>query len=194
MNRIVLAALAAGAVFAGCAPRVEKAAAADAAHGWMLDKPASRLDFEATQTGRLFKGSFGAFDASIVLDPADLSTASIEVVVDMNSAKTGDRQRDAALPTADWFAVKAFPTAIFRSREIVSVGEGAYEARGALTIRDATRQLALPFTLAIEGDRAKADGAIELIRTDFGVGQGEFATGQWVDLKVSVSFHVEAVR
>lgn len=194
MRRELIAAFAAVIAFAGCSPKAEEAAAASSAKGWVVDKAKSRLEFAATQTGREFSGRFETFDASIAFDPADLSASTIEVVVDMNSARTGDRQRDAALPTSDWFAAKAFPKAVFRATEIVSTGEGAYEARGALTIRDATRNLVLPFTVAIDGARAAADGEASLVRTDFGVGQGEFRTDEWVGFDVTVTFHIEATR
>lgn len=194
MKSQMLAALAAAISLAGCGAKSVEAAEAAPSGGWIVDRANSRLEFSGTQTGDAFSGAFGAFDAAIVLDPADLSAASIKVVVDITSAKTGDRQRDAALPTADWFSAKAFPKATFAASEIIAVGDGAYEARGKLTIREATRDLALPFTLAIDGDKAVADGAATLVRTDFGVGQGEFATGQWVGLDVKVSFHIEASR
>ncbi len=176
-----------------CAAEVSEAAAASAS-GWAVDKSKSSLSFTAEQAGASFTGAFNKFDASIDFDPGDLSGARIEVIVDMASAKTGDRQRDAALPTTDWFAVKSFPMAVFSATEVISTGENTYEARGRLTIRDAFRDLALPFTLTISGDRAVADGAVSLVRTNFGVGQGEFASGEWVGLEVLVEFHVEATR
>lgn len=194
MRMRISAALAAAAFLSGCGAESVEAAEAGPSGGWVVDKAKSRLEFSGTQTGKEFSGAFSGFDASIVFDPADLSAASIDVVVDTSSAKTGDRQRDAALPTPDWFSAKAFPKATFSASEIIVTGDSAYEARGRLTIRDATRDFALPFTLAITGDKAVADGAATLLRTDFGVGQGEFATGQWVGLDVKVSFHIEASR
>lgn len=162
--------------------------------GWTVDRSASRLAFTATQTGERFEGAFENFTASIVFDPDDLSAARIVVTVDPASARTGDRQRDAALPGSDWFHAKEYPTARFEARETVRTGEGAYEARGTLTMRDVTRDIVLPFTLAIEDGRARAQGAVTLVRTDWGVGRGEFATDQWVGTEVGVSFVIEATK
>jgi polyisoprenoid-binding protein YceI len=194
MKTLTLVALIAAVLFSGCGAKSVEAAERAPVGGWVVDKAKSRLEFSGTQTGKEFSGAFGAFTAAIVFDPADLSDASINVVIDASSAKTGDRQRDAALPTPDWFSARAFPMATFSASEIVAVGDGAYEARGRLTIREAARDLALPFTLAIDGDKAVADGAATLVRTDFGVGQGEFATGKWVGLEVKVTVHIEASR
>jgi polyisoprenoid-binding protein YceI len=71
-------------------------------------------------------------------------------------------------------------------------GSGAYEAVGTLTIRGITQPIALPFTLAITGNQAKADGTVQLIRTKFGVGQGAWSTAQYVALQVSVAFDIIA--
>lgn len=185
---------AAPAIATGASAAAPAPAVAATTFDWTIDKSKSRLEFIGTQTGKEFKGAFAAFVATIVFDPANLAASRIEVVVDTASAKTGDRQRDDALPGNDWFAAKAFPRATFTSDEIISAGEGVYEARGKLTIRDAARDAVLPFTLSINGDRAVAEGATTLVRTDFGVGQGDFATGQWVGLEVKVAFHVEASR
>ncbi len=157
---------------------------------WIVDKSASKIEFSGTQTGVAFAGRFQAFDATIVFDPDDLAAATI----DTGSAKTGDRQRDAALPGAEWFSSKAFPQARFRSEAVTAAADG-YEARGKLTIRETERDLALPFTLKIEGGRAIADAAVTLDRSDFGVGQGEeFLTDKWVGYEVKVTIHIEAVR
>lgn len=159
---------------------------------WTVDYAESRLGFRATQTGTAFEGRFERFEAAILFDPEDLSGSRVEVTVDMASAATGDRQRDAALPASEWFRVRDFPNAVFRAEDFIGTGEGRYEARGSLTIRDVTRPLTLPFTLRMEGDRGRAEGEVTLLRTDFGVGQGEFATDQWVGLDVGVQFTIVA--
>ena len=161
---------------------------------WVVDKDASKLSFTATQTGSAFEGEFETFSADIVFDPADLANASISIAVDTASAETGDRQRDTAMPGSDWFKAKEFPSATFVSNEVVETGEGAYAARGKLTIRGVTRDLVLPFTLAIDSGKAHAEGGVTLARTDYGVGQGEFSTDEWVGLEVGVSFVIEATK
>lgn len=186
------------AALASCgeAPAPARELAAPAVEGaWRIDKAASRIAFTGTQNGKEFNGAFETFDATILLDPADLGAARIEAVIDTASAKTGDRQRDAALPGADWFSSTAFPAARFVSDSIVSTGPDAYAATGKLSIRGAERDLTLPFTLTINGGRAVADAVVSLNRSDFGVGQGDdFVTDKWVGYGVGVTIHLEAVR
>lgn len=180
-------------LLAGCGSQADQSESG-ARQGWVVDVESSRLGFEGVQTGNKFAGEFEKFDAAIVFDPEDIGNARIKVEVDTGSAKTGDRQRDGALGGADWFAVKTFPKATFVSNDVELTGDGAYAANGTLTIRNVARDLRLPFTLAIEGDRATAEGEVTLTRTDFGVGQGEFATAQWAGLDVKVFFNIEATR
>ena len=54
--------------------------------------------------------------------------------------------------------------------------------------------MVLPFTLTIAGDQAHAVGHAKLVRTDFGVGQGTWASGDYVALDVSVDLDIVATR
>jgi polyisoprenoid-binding protein YceI len=198
MRRTVLG-LAFTAMLAACGQIAAEGApqptAPAAAGAWVVDKAASRVEFSGTQTGKSVTGRFESFDATILFDPDDLGAAMIDAVIDTGSAKTGDRQRDAALPGAEWFAANIFPSARFVSDAVTQVGDNAYEARGKLAIRDVEKDLTLPFTVTIDNGRAAADASLTLNRTDFGVGQGEeFATDKWVGYEVKVTIHIEAAR
>lgn len=178
----------------GQGPAAPAAAMPSAPGAWVVNKAESRIAFSGTQSGKAFEGEFKDFAVSVVLDPDDLSGATIEAEINVASARTGDRQRDDALPSADWFNARAFPTATFRSEDVTATGEGAYLARGFLSIRGVERPLDLPFTLAIAGDEATAKADATLMRGDFGVGQGEFATDEWVGFEVKVSINLVASR
>jgi len=166
-----------------------------AAGAWIVDKAASRLIFIAEEKGRRFEGAFSNFDATIVFDPDNLEASRIDVVVAAGSARTGDELRDANLPGGEWFDAGDYPAASFASDDIVETGDGAYEARGRLTIKDFEKDIILPFTLAIEDNEARAEGEVQLIRTDFGLG----ADAAWLDeeaiaLEVTVRVEITAQR
>ncbi|WP_233581933.1 MULTISPECIES: YceI family protein [unclassified Asaia] len=162
------------------------------AQDWVLDKAQSHIGFTGTQTGTRFAGEFGRYDGEIALDPAHPESGHIEVTIDLASAHTGDTQRDTALPGADWFDVAQFPKARFVSTAIRSVGEKHYEALGTLSLRNVTRPVTLRFTLEAKDGNAHAQGQADLVRTAFGVGQGPWASGQWVALEVGVTFDLVA--
>ncbi len=155
--------------------------------------PGSALTFTGEQAGEKFSGRFSRFDARISLDPEKLVETKIVVTVDVASAATDDRQRDAALPDKDWFDIAAFPQARFESRQVTRTAAG-YEAVGDLTLRGVSKQIRLPFTLAIDGRKAEAKGHADLRRDAFGVGQGQWASDEWVSFDVGVDFDLKAER
>lgn len=169
------------------------ASAADAAN-WKLDPGKSKLDFSGTQTGMRFQGTFTRYNAVIEFDPDHLDTSHITVSVDLASATTNDKQRDAALLGKDWFDAAQFPTARFETNAIHRKGADAYEAAGTLSLRGISKPLVLPFTLEMNGTSAHAKGHAELIRSAFGIGQGAWATDQWVAFDVGIDIDVTATR
>ncbi|MDE7539683.1 YceI family protein [Gluconobacter sphaericus] len=159
---------------------------------WTIDPAHSTIGFAGTQTGNAFTGHFGKFDGTISFDPAHPEEGHAKITIDIASATTADKQRDGAMPGSDWFNVASFPTATFEARSFRAKGGNAYEAVGTLTIRGVSRPETLPFTLDISGQTAHAKGHLDLIRSAFGIGQGPWATGQWVALQVGVSIDVIA--
>lgn len=173
------------------------AGGACAAHAatWIMIPEASTLRFAGTQTGTGFTGQFRRFETRIVLDPANLSTAEIDVVIHTNSIASGSPDRDSDALTNEWFHTALFPEASFTSSEVVHVEANAYLALGTLEIKGIGRAIALPFTLDIEGDGAVADGTLALDRLDYDVGRGsEYEDDAFVGHQVTVSFHIEATR
>ena len=134
------------------------------------------------------------FRSEIEFDKADLSKARAHVLIDMASASTADRQRDSSLPGSDWFNAKQFPKATFEAANFTSKGGNNYEAVGTLEIRGIKKNVTLPFTLDITGDDAHAVGKLDIVRSEYGVGQGEWVDGSVVGLNVSITFDLAAKK
>ena len=161
---------------------------------WTVDPAQSKLGFSGTQTEQPFSGTFKTWTGSIDFDPTKPDAAHVLVTIDTGSATTADTQRDEALPQEDWFDVAKFPKATFEATGFTPRGPNAYEAKGKLTIRGIAKDVTLPFTLTTTGDMAHAVGKANLIRTDFGVGQGDWASPQWVAFEVNVDIDLKAKR
>jgi polyisoprenoid-binding protein YceI len=161
---------------------------------WAVRPKASGIALEFSYLGSPVKAKFGRFTAAIDFDPADLGHSVADVRVDTGSFDSANDDRDEFATEADWFAVARFPEARFLTRSIRLVSTGRYEASADLTIRGATKSVTLPFTISIAGDVARMDGALTLLRTDFGVGQGEWASTKEVGGAVEVTVHVVADR
>ncbi|RAU23386.1 polyisoprenoid-binding protein [Paramagnetospirillum kuznetsovii] len=161
---------------------------------WAIDPLNSILGFEGTQGGSPFQGSFTKWSGSIDFDPANPTVGKAVIDIDMKSATTASRDKDEALPESDWFHTKAFPQARFEATSFRPKGGNAFEAVGSLSIRGIKKEVTLPFTLDIDGAKAKASGRLELIRTDYGIGQGAWKSGDTVGLKVAVIVEVRATK
>ncbi|MCJ2034954.1 YceI family protein [Methylobacterium sp. J-068] len=161
---------------------------------WVVDAAKSRIGFSGVQVGAPFQGRFTRFTARIDFDPAAPESGHAVVDVDLASAETGDAQRDAALPQAEWFDTKANARARFEATRFAAKGGDAYEAVGTLTIRGIRRDAVLPFRLTRNGSSARATGHLDLVRTQFGVGQGPWTSGQWVALEVGVDIDLTATE
>jgi polyisoprenoid-binding protein YceI len=164
------------------------------APNWTVDAANSKLGFRGAFNGDAFNGVFHRWSAQIAFDPKNLAGSKAVVSVDVASAATGDADRDQAMPGADWFSAKTQPRASFVTTAFKDLGGGKYQAIGDLTIRGVKKPVVLPFTLAISGDTARMNGAVAVNRTAFGIGQGQWKTGDVVATEVTVSVALTAHR
>lgn len=168
------------------------AASALATPAWVVDSARSRLTFVATQSGGEFPGRFDRFHADIAFDPKDLAGSRFHVTIETASANTQDETRDEALASEDFFATGRWPTATFDATRFVATADGRYEARGKLTIRGITRDVAVVFKFrpGPGGRGAVLSGASTIRRLDFGVGQGEWQDTKWIGNDVRIEFEL----
>lgn len=185
--------LALGTALALLAIPAAAAAPGVSAPAWTVDKAASTLGFEGVGDGAAFAGSFSGWNAAIHFDPAGLAASSAEVTIDTGSAKTGDAAKDDPLPTAQWFSTAAFPNATFATTSIKSSGGNAYVADGTLTIRGVSKDVQLPFTLTIAGNKADMEGSLVIDRSLWGIGEGSWQDHS-VDPNVTVKVKLSATK
>ena len=161
---------------------------------WTVRHAASTLGFKTRWSQGLVDGHFGKWSATILFGPDALDTSSVDVVIDMASARTGVADTEGALPEADWLAVSSHPTATFHATKFRHLAGNHYEALGRLELRGVSRPLTLPFTLTIAGDVATMAGTATIDRTVFGIGQGEWAATTDLPAAVTVTVAIKADR
>jgi polyisoprenoid-binding protein YceI len=177
------------ALLAALGPAAQDAAAA--ARAWNVDPSHSQLTFHPRLAGGEFTGRFGRFEATIRFDPTALGQSSLRVVVDLLSARTGDLDRDTALQGDDFFQTTRWPQGTFTSTTIRSLGSGRYEATGRLSLRDISRDVRIEFRFdppAPSGGAARMIGSSSVHRLEFGVGQGDWRSTEWLDDAVRIDF------
>ena len=153
----------------------------------------STLAFTTQWSGEAVVGHFTRWTAKIHFSPDNLAASSVRVEIDPASASTGDAQRDATLPTADWFAADKFPKGVFEAKSFQKLG-AAYVAKGDLTLKGVKQPVILKFSLAIKGDAATAEATTQLDRTRFGVGQGDYGGTDQIPAAVGISAHIVATK
>ncbi|OPA79382.1 hypothetical protein BVG16_09885 [Paenibacillus selenitireducens] len=107
---------------------------------WAVDVAHSSIDFTIKHMMiAKVKGSFHTFEAQIVADPEDLTTAKINFNVDLGSVDTRNNDRDNHLRSADFFDIANNPTLNFESSQIIKVSDDEYDVTGAVTLHGVTR-------------------------------------------------------
>src|SRR5438094_635683 len=122
------------------------------------------------------KGRFTNGNGTILYDALRPSNSSVTVVIDATSLDTGWPHRDEHLRTSDFFDVEKYPTIVFQSARLDSVGN-AWIAHGQLTMHGTTKEIAIPFRLLRPPVRSpdsrwltmNAEGSVRLARADFGI-------------------------
>lgn len=162
---------------------------------WQIVPEESKLTFTGTQNGAPVSGEFKSFSGTIAVDPNDLKHSSFDIVIDINSINTSYSEIKDTLLTADWFNVKLFPKAEFKSTEITQQPDKSYQAKGTLTIRDKSAAVTLNFTSEQPTpDKGIVTGNSVIKRTQFGVGQGEWAGTSQVKDDVTINFKVVGTK
>src|SRR5512146_2001271 len=177
------------AVLVGAMLAPQAAHASDPAYTLLAAQ--SSLTYTFSQAGAENQGRFKSFAASF--DPVG---GRLEVAIDMRSFDTGDQQRNGILGDNDFFDVAQYPQSRFTASRIAKTAAG-YAAPGTLTLRGGTRNITIPFTWRtadVQGHLVGyLSGQTTLRRLDFGVGQGQWQSTEWVGNDVTVRYSLVLV-
>lgn len=152
------------------------------------DGAAGALEFSATQAGARFSGAFRKFHVRLDLDPAQPAAGRLDVTVETASVDTQDGERDKILRSPDFFWSDRYPEASFHATRFDREGAG-WRATGDLEIRGVRKTVPVSFTLAPAN--ASIQGTASLKRLAFGLGQGDWASTEWVGDDVDIRFDLK---
>lgn len=161
---------------------------------WNVDYAKSRLGFTVEWSNEPFSARFRHWTAEIEFDPADLAHAHVTVMVDLASESSDEPDFDSGLKGAQGFETSQFPAARFETTRFARASADSYVADGTLTIRGISRPVTLPFRLSLSGSTAHMVGTAHVLRTDFGLGQGEWAAPIPVAHDVAITVDLTAAH
>jgi polyisoprenoid-binding protein YceI len=150
----------------------------------------SAVTFGFTEMGVPLDGKFNKFSAQVSFDPAQLAKAQARIDIDLASIDTGSNDGNVEVVGKKWFNVQAYPTASFVSTGIKSLGGNRYQALGKLSIKGKTQDVATPVTFQSDGKRGIFEGAFQIKRLDYAIGEGEWTDVSSVANEIQIKFHV----
>lgn len=165
------------------------------AMGYHVDATQSSLAFSGAHADAPFQGVFDKWEAVIEFDPTDLAHSSIEVIVDMRSARTGNPVYDGTLPTFDWLNIKNFAQAQFKTDRIEGKSKGTYVAIGTLTLRDKTLPLEIPFQISTSDSSSAeitATANVTIDRLAYDIGKESDPEAKWVSREITLDVKIWA--
>ena len=118
-------------------------------------------------------------------------------VIRSASLTTDNAQRDKHLNSPEFFDTAKYPEIRFQSTSVRKESDDKYVAMGTLTIRDVSKQVEIPFTLARgkgpKGEpRLGVEASLNLNRFDYHVSWD--STGTLVGKQVKIELNVEAAK
>ena len=148
----------------------------------------SAIKFSGKQMGVAQDGAFAKFNVKANLDPKKPEASRAEISIELASIDLGSAEANGEVMRPAWFDTAKFPQAKFVSSSVKSAAGGKFEMRGKLTIKGTTRDVVVPFTLKEVTGMTTAEGAIEIKRLDFKVGDGVWADLETVANEVQIRF------
>lgn len=174
---------------------------ADEAPTWQIDKNHSSVSFSVRHFFSDVIGTFDEFDGTLKFDPEDLEGSSINFSIKVASVNTKNERRDNHLQSADFFNAEQWPEMKFVSTSFTKADDH-YLVKGQMTIRDVTKEVEIPVKFLGQMENPRTAGSyiggfsseFAINRTDYGVGNGNFAATTTIGDEVEVKINLEVNR
>ncbi|MBL8445321.1 MAG: YceI family protein [Zoogloeaceae bacterium] len=158
-----------------------------------IDPEVSRIDFGFKQMGVGMDGRFDRFAVQLQFDPEKPESARAVLELEVDSVDTGSVEGNEEVKGKLWFDSANHPLARFESKEVKSLGDGRFELSGDLAIKGRTKPVVALVRYLPDGTRAQLEGSFAMKRSDFGVGEGEWADYGLVANEIEVRFKIQAL-
>ncbi len=149
------------------------------------------------------RGSFTGLKGTIVHDPENPSSTTVEAEVHVDSITTNDEKRDGHLKSPDFFDASQYPVMTYKSTEVKKGSGSSYIVTGDLTLHGVTKPVVLDVEEVTEetkdpwgNTRLGATAKGKLKRSDFGlVWNAAMETGGvMLGDEVKIEFDVQMVK
>jgi polyisoprenoid-binding protein YceI len=133
-------------------------------------------------------GYFTKFKGELAIDEATKAPKATSVEIETKSLITPISKLTNHLQTPDFFDIRKYPKATFKSTKIeaVDAAAGKYKVTGELTIRDQKRPITFPADVKVTDAGAVLTSTFKLKRSEFGMNFGPEKVVDTVAMTVTV--------
>lgn len=136
----------------------------------VLDPAASKVGFTLDATGHDVEGTMAVKSGRVSFD--DSGAASGEIVLDLQSAQTGNNSRDKTMHE-EVLETKKFPTAVFKAESVegsvAPTGTSQITLAGTLSFHGGDHKVKLPAKVDVQNGRVTADTKLTIPYVEWGL-------------------------
>lgn len=155
----------------------------------VIDQNNSSIQFIGRHNSKKPKprlGGFKKFSGTIQFDANMKIPKSIDIIFDMNSIWTKYTSLTEHLEGEEFFNVKTFPRAKFRSTQISKTGNDKLKITGQLKLHGVENEVVVPAVLNMKDGYFSLQGNFRLDRTNFGLTKMTGGVSKWVEIKINL--------
>lgn len=142
-----------------------------------IDKRSGTIEWKGSKVTGSHNGEIDIKEGSFTFEDGKLTKA--HVVIDMTSIVNHDLEDPETnaklighLKSDDFFGVKNYPEATFKSTSIEPQDSGKYLVKGNMTIKEDTNPVEFPVTVKTSKKAFRAEGSFEIDRSKYNVRYG----------------------
>ena len=152
---------------------------------WKIDSEKAMVKFSLKAHGQELIGNFKGAKGEVKFDANDLAHSSVDCTIDMATINTGIEARDKHLQAKGFFDTETSPMSKFTADKIEKTKEG-YSATGKLSMKETTKELAIPFLFEANNDTGVFKGSFSIKRSDFNIGKPDDEIGDEVTIYLEI--------
>ena len=171
---------------------------------WHIDPMHSLAEFSVKHMMiSTVRGQFGGVKGTIVYDPKNPASSTVEATIDCTTVNTGEPKRDADLKSAEFFDIAHYPTMKFKSTKVEVAGAGELKVTGTLTINAVTKTVILkvdgpngPIKDTQGREKLGLNASTKVSRKEFGILYNPIMEtgGVAVSDEVQINLDIELIR
>ncbi len=157
-----------------------------------VNRTASQISFTYQQLGQSVYGTFGDFEGTLSFDTQKPEAGHAVLKIQLASIDAGSPDANDELQRASWFDTATYPVGVYESTAVTPLGGNRFKISGNLTIKGTTRPVDLDVVLKEQDGIGVFDGKFILKRSDFKIGEGEWAGNSVVSDGIDIKFKMVA--